>query len=148
MVQQDIFKRLGNVVSRSLGTRLTEQNQRDIADCKKGMLGFVNQVNQTAIGSYQAAASELDINISPEGDAFGGVLAANPNATASANSTSSADGTSATSTETASSGTTKESGTATSASASASETGTDSSGAEAMSVGSGVLALIMALMAA
>lgn len=122
-------------------------------DCKQGMIGFVNQPNASAIDAYQTGASTLDINVSPDSDAFGGILATNPNATAvgtggssattaSATGESGGDGASASSTAaTATSGT---------ASASASGTGNnDTSGAEARAVGAGgVLALMMALMAA
>lgn len=111
------------------------------------MIGFVNQANETAIQTYQDAAASLDINISPDGGVFGGLLAANPNTTAAAaaNSTTAGDGAGGNSSSTASA---SGKGTATSASPSASGTLVDSSGADVMSVGSGVLALLMALMAA
>lgn len=119
------------------------------ADCKSGMFGFVNQANQSAIDAYTSGAKDSDVNISPDGDAFGGILAANSNTSASAdsNSTSSSGGDNSTSSST---GTASGSGSATSASASASGTGIDSSGADrevAIRAGSAMLvALVMMMM--
>lgn len=121
------------------------------------MFGFVNQPNASAISEYETTANGLDINISPDSEPFGGVLATNPNETAvTGNATSSAAGESgaASSTATATGSDASDSGsakgTATSTSASASGTGNGTSGADAMSFGAGggVLALMMALMAA
>lgn len=61
------------------------------------MYGFVNQGDQSAIDEYHRAAKEVDTNISPDSGPFGGVLAANPNATAVFNSTSSSPSTATTS---------------------------------------------------
>lgn len=114
------------------------------------MIGFVNQGNETAMSTYIALAADDDTNVSPDSEAFGGVLVANANAnststTASDTATETTSGATKTATATKSaSGKTTETATETGAATSASATGNSG----AVVIGSGMFALFMAVMAA
>lgn len=120
-------------------------------DCKGGMYGFVNQNNQSAISRYANTAASLHIHITLNGDAFSGVMTANPNSSVTASATSPFDsdgGSSAASTATGSyaSSSGDAEGTVTSASPSAndSETDTSNSGANAMSISASSIFFMLA----
>lgn len=94
------------------------------------MVGFVNQPDATIMTAYNTEASNSSINISPDGDVFGGVLLANPNANATTNSTSGATGTTTS--------------TATASGATGTSTETSKSGGSAIAA-SGLFAVLVAL---
>lgn len=60
------------------------QNASSHNHCKSGMVGFVNQLNESAMTTYLDAAAAGSSNVSPDGGVFGGVLAANSNSSANA----------------------------------------------------------------
>lgn len=104
--------------------------------CQGGMIGFVNQPEESEVTAYTSAAADSSVNISPNEGPFGGVLVAGSNST---NTT-----TNATSTATAT-GTSTETGTTTPTSSSTGSPRNSNGGAAI--VGSGLLAAVVALMA-
>lgn len=125
------------------------QNASDHNHCKSGMMGFVNQADESVMTTYMTAAADSSVNISPNVGPFGGSLVANPsNSSSSSNSTGTTTANS-TSTSTATSSST-ESGKSTETDSSASSTNTGSPhnnhGGAALA-GSGFLAIVAAVMA-
>lgn len=112
------------------------QNASSHNHCKTGMYGFVNQQNQTVIDTYSAAANDSSINISPDSEVYGGVLAAASNSTSS--NTTVTTGTPTATQSVSSTGTSSGS-----TSTSSSETPTDNSGVGVKA--SGLFAIAMAL---
>lgn len=113
--------------------------------CKNGMFGFVNSADVQAQQAYKSGAAAVNTSGAP-GAAFGGVLVANPNASAvvTASSGSSAS-TSAMTSAPGPSGTTS---VTPSASAKSDATGLIGGGAAMALVGSGLAAWLMAMMIA
>lgn len=124
------------------------QNASDHNHCKSGMMGFVNQADESVMTTYMMAAADSSVNVSPDVGPFGGSLVDNPNNSSSGNSTGTTKANS-TSTSTATSSTT-ETGKSTETDSSASSTNTGSprnnNGGAALA-GSGFLAVMAAVMA-
>lgn len=122
------------------------QNASNHNHCKAGMIGFVNQPDEDAMTAYAATAADSSVNVSPDVGPFGGSFVANPNSTSSGNST---DTTTANSTATATSSSTEtDKSTQTKPSASSSNTGSPhNNGGGAAMAGSGLLAVMAAVMA-
>lgn len=80
------------------------QNASNHNHCKSGMVGFVNQPDQTLMDTYVATAQKGSLNVSPDGAAFGGVFAANANANSSSTGGANATVTTGTPTPTSTTG--------------------------------------------
>lgn len=109
------------------------QNAPGHNHCAGGMFGFVNQQNQSAIDRYNTSATNSQINITPDGGVFGGLLVS---ANATGNSTGSTTGGGSSS------------GTSTGTGSSSSSTGEPQDNSAASLTGGGLVAVAMTVMMA